>query len=177
LVEAAFVPDGRRDAAVPREDPPRVLLAPEDLPDPDDLLAGADLLDPDDGPGPEARVERVAFLTAEPALRLARGLLEAAAARSCPAPERLLRGDALDADALDADALDVLPAPPREVVAALRVLAVPREVVAALGVLALAPLAWLPAVFRLVCFRELFVVATGPPFQGLDTRYPLIWDR
>ena len=38
-------------------------------------------------------------------------------------------------------------------------------------------LALLPVVFRLVCFRELLVVATSPPFPGLMSRYPVVWVR
>jgi hypothetical protein len=140
LVEVAVVPDARRDAAVPRDDPPRVLLAPEDRLDPDDLLVPEyrlvpedrlepdDLLVPEDRLEPEGRLERADLFAVEPAPRLADVPLEAAAALVCPLLERLLRGDALD------------------------LLALPRDVVAALREPLPPLLALLPAVFRPVCF-------------------------
>ncbi|HEY2595024.1 MAG TPA: hypothetical protein VGK33_14100, partial [Chloroflexota bacterium] len=181
LLEPAVVPDLRRGVADPDADALRGLLAPEAR------------LDPEDLPAPEDLVEPVDFLAVEPALRLARVPLDAAAVRVRGLLERELPDGllavardgllalaldgllALRLDGLLALALDGLLALALDGLLALALdglLALPR--VAAADLREPPPVVALPvAVFLRVCLRESLVVATRSPLSGLMTPYPV----
>jgi hypothetical protein len=169
LAEVAPRLDERRDAAALCDAPPRDFAVPDDRPEPDDRLEPDDRpepddrLEPDDRPEPDAPLEpedfeRVDLLAAPLAVRLAR-----------PAP--------LDAAFVDPlpplDAAFVDPLPPLDAA----FVDPPLRLGATLAEPPLPLLALLPVVFRPVCFRELLVVATSPPFPGLTKRYPLVGVR
>jgi hypothetical protein len=154
--DAALLEVRRADAAV-RDAPLRALLAPDDRVEPE-----ADRLEPDDRVEPEDRPEPDDFARVDlPELALLVPLPELALL--VPLPElalvvRLARVAPVDAALVEPPLLR-------------RPVAFVEPPLPALPPL----LALLPVVFRPVCFRELFVVATSPPFPGLRNRYPLVW--
>jgi hypothetical protein len=157
--------DERRDAAAPRVVLPRALVVPGDRLEPDDRLSPEDRLEPDDPLEPED-FARVDLLAVPLAARLARPApLDAAFAE--PAPR-------LDAAFVEPpprlEAAFVEPAPRLEAA----FVEPPPRLEAALAAPPLPLLGLAPVVFRPVCFGELLVVATSPPFPGLVKRYPLV---
>ena len=180
--DAALLEVRRADAAV-RDAPLRALLAPDDRLEPEaDRLEPEDRVEPEDRLAPEdfarvdlpelpllVRLPELALLVRLPELALLAPLPELALlaplpelALLVPPPElalvvRLARVAPVDAALVEPPLLR-------------RPVAFVEPPLPALPPL----LALLPVVFRPVCFRELFVVATSPPFPGLKDRYPLV---
>jgi hypothetical protein len=178
--EAALLEVRRADAAV-RDAPLRALLAPDDRVEPEaDRLEPDDRVEPEDRPEPDdfARVDlpELALLVPLPELALLVPLPELALLVPLPELALLVPPPEL-----------ALFVPPPELALVVRLARVApvdaalveppllRRAVAFVEPPLPALLALLPVVFRPVCFRELFVVATSPPFPGLRNRYPLVW--
>jgi hypothetical protein len=168
--------DERRDAAAPRVVLPRALVVPGDRLEPDDRLSPEDRLEPDDPLEPED-FARVDLLAVPLAARLARPApLDAAFAEPAPRldaafvepPPRLEAAFVEPAPRLEAAFVE--PAPRLEAA----FVEPPPRLEAALAAPPLPLLGLAPVVFRPVCFGELLVVATSPPFPGLVKRYPLV---
>ena len=171
--DAALLEVRRADAAV-RDAPLRALLAPDDRLEPE-----AARLEPDDRVEPDDRLEPDAFARVDlPELALLVPLPELALLVPLPELALLVRLPELALLVpLPELALVVRLARVAPVEAALVEPPLLRRAVAFVEPPLPALLALLPVVFRPVCFRELFVVATSPPFPGLMNRYPLVWVR